>query len=420
MNFKIIRYAKLQNNGLFFETMSIYLNVIILFNTLKLKSQWIMIKKYVHLRKNKFFGFMQLTSLSILNYKNIREAELVFSPKINCFIGNNGMGKTNLLDAIYFLSFCKSHSNSIDSQNILHDTEFCFIHGTYSQGENTEDISCGIKFRQKKQFKRNKKEYERLSDHIGLLPLVLVSPDDSALISEGSDERRKFVDGVISQYNKTYLNQLLQYNNALKQRNALLKNEAPVDESLLEIWEDQLALYGTYIYEQRKLFIDEFIPVFQNFYSFISGGNEQVSLTYHSQHEDQDIKERMIATRSRDRLLGYSTQGIHKDELEMMLDGYPIKRVGSQGQNKTYLISLKLAQFDFLKRTHDLSPLLLLDDIFDKLDSGRVRKIVELVSGETFGQIFITDTNREHLDLILQQLGQDASIFHVENGEITI
>ncbi len=360
---------------------------------------------------------MRLNSISILNYKNITDVELVFSPKINCFIGNNGMGKTNLLDAIYFLSFCKSHSNSIDSQNILHNADFFLIQGKYELGDTTEEIYCGMKFRQKKQFKRNKKEYERLSDHIGLLPLVLVSPDDSVLISEGSDERRKFVDGVISQFNKSYLHQLLQYNNALKQRNALLKIESPIDDSLLDIWEDQMAIYGSYIYQQRRLFIDEFIPIFQNFYSYISCGNEQVSLTYHSQHEEHDIKTRMIATRERDRLVGYSTQGIHKDELEMMLDGYPLKRVGSQGQNKTYLISLKLAQFDFLKRTHLLSPLLLLDDIFDKLDTIRVKRIVELVSSETFGQIFITDTNREHLDLILQQLGQVATIFLVENGK---
>ena len=362
---------------------------------------------------------MCLNSLSIINYKNIREAELVFSPKINCFIGNNGMGKTNILDAVYFLSFCKSHSNSIDTQNIMHGTEFCLLQGRYSLGENTEEIYCGMKLRQKKQFKRNKKEYERLSDHIGLLPLVLVSPDDSVLISEGSDERRKFVDGVISQYNKTYLNQLLQYNNALKQRNALLKSESKIDDSVLDIWEDQMALYGTYIHEQRKKFIDEFVPIFQNFYSYISEGNEQISLSYKSQHENRDIKESMISTRERDFLIGYSTQGVHKDELEMLLDDYPIKRVGSQGQNKTYLISLKLAQFDFLKRTHNLSPLLLLDDIFDKLDSNRVKKIVELVSGDTFGQIFITDTNREHLDLILQQLGQESTIFRVENGEIS-
>jgi len=363
---------------------------------------------------------MRLNSLSILNYKNITEAELIFSPKINCFIGNNGMGKTNVLDAIYFLSFCKSHSNSIDSQNIKHDAEFCLIQGKYMIGENTEDIYCGMKLRQKKQFKRNKKEYERLSDHIGLLPLVLVSPDDSVLISEGSDERRKFVDGVISQFNKNYLNQLLQYNNALKQRNALLKSETLVDDSLLDIWEDQMAIYGNYIFQQRKLFVDEFVPIFQEYYTIISGGNEAISLNYHSQHDEHDIKARMIATRDRDRMLGYSTQGIHKDELEMMLDGFPIKRVGSQGQNKTYLISLKLAQFNFLKRTHNLSPLLLLDDIFDKLDSNRVKKIVELVSNDTFGQIFITDTNREHLDSILLQLGQESTIFNVENGKIAL
>jgi len=362
---------------------------------------------------------MRLNSLSIINYKNIHEAELIFSPKINCFIGNNGMGKTNILDAIYFLSFCKSHSNSVDSQNILHNAQFCLLQGKYNIGENTEEIYCGMKHQQKKQFKRNKKEYERLSDHIGLLPLVLVSPDDAVLITEGSDERRKFVDGVISQYNKTYLNQLLQYNNALKQRNALLKSESSLDDSVLDIWEDQMTIYGTYIYEQRRKFIDEFVPIFQNFYSYISDGNEQISLSYHSQHEERDIKTRMVSTRERDFLLGYSTQGIHKDELEMHLNGYPIKRVGSQGQNKTYLISLKLAQFDFLKRTHNLSPLLLLDDIFDKLDSKRVKKIVELVSGETFGQIFITDTNREHLDLILHQLGQESTIFRVENGEIS-
>ena len=362
---------------------------------------------------------MRLNTLSILNYKNISEAELAFSPKINCFIGNNGMGKTNILDAIYFLSFCKSHSNSIDSQNITHGEDFFMLQGKYLLGDNAEEIYCGMKLRQKKQFKRNKKEYERLSDHIGLLPLVLVSPDDNELIAEGSDERRKFIDGVISQYNKTYLNHLLQYNNALKQRNALLKSEKKIDDSILDIWEEQMVFFGTYIYKQRKKFIEDFVPVFQKFYSYISGGNENISLSYQSQHENRDIKTSLLATRDRDFLLGYSTQGIHKDELEMLLDGYPIKRVGSQGQNKTYLISLKLAQFDFLKRTHFLSPLLLLDDIFDKLDSLRVKKIVELVSGETFGQIFITDTNREHLDLILEQLGQESTIFLVENGIIS-
>ena len=344
---------------------------------------------------------------------------MFFSPKINCFIGDNGMGKTNLLDAIYFLSFCKSHSNPIDSQNILHDTDFFMLQGKYLVDENEEEIYCGMKRKQKKQFKRNKKEYERLSDHIGLLPLVLVSPDDAILISEGSDERRKFVDGVISQYNKPYLQTLLQYNNALKQRNALLKSELSVDKTLFEIWEEQMLNYGTYIFEQRKLFIKEFVPLFQNIYQTISGGNEQVSLIYQSQHENKEMKSAMSATRERDKILGYSTQGIHKDELEMLLDTYPIKRVGSQGQNKTYLISLKLAQFDFLKRAHNFSPLLLLDDIFDKLDANRVKKIIQLVSSEMFGQIFITDTNREHLDELLTQLSQSATIFTVKSGKIS-
>ncbi|NDV46044.1 DNA replication/repair protein RecF [Paludibacter sp. 221] len=361
---------------------------------------------------------MRLNSLSIINYKNIEEADLTFSPKINCFIGNNGMGKTNLLDAIYYLSFCKSYSNSIDSQNIRHDADFFVIQGKYDVDGAAEDIYCGMKRRQKKQFRRNKKDYERLSDHIGLLPLVLVSPDDSILIGEGSDERRKFVDGVISQYDKNYLHQLLQYNNALKQRNALLKLENPVDDSLFEIWEEQMVLHGAYINARRREFVDEFIPIFQDFYSFISEDNEQVSLSYISQFDKYDVSRHIVETRARDLVLGYSTCGIHKDDLEMLLTGYPIKRVGSQGQNKTYLISLKLAQFDFLKRVHKKNPLLLLDDIFDKLDSDRVRKIVELVSKDSFGQIFITDTNRKHLDQILLQLGQESSIFEVKNGKI--
>lgn len=359
---------------------------------------------------------MRLNSLSIINYKNIREADLIFSSKINCFIGNNGMGKTNLLDAIYYLSFCKSHSNSIDSQNILHDADFFVVQGKYEIGDSIEEIYCGMKRRQKKQFKRNKKDYERLSDHIGLLPLVLVSPHDAMLIADGSDERRKFIDGVISQYDRIYLTELLKYNNALKQRNALLKSENPIDESLFEIWEEQMATHGQYIYEKRKEFIGEFIPIFQQFYAFIADGNEQISLSYLSQYDKYDVKQHIRETRDRDLILGYSTCGIHKDELEMLLDGYPIKRVGSQGQNKTYLISLKLAQFNFLKQIHKIPPILLLDDIFDKLDSKRVKKIIELVSGDSFGQIFITDTNRQHLDEILSQFGQEATIFRIENG----
>ena len=362
---------------------------------------------------------MVLQTLSILNYKNIAEAELAFSPKINCFIGDNGMGKTNLLDAIYYLSFCKSHSNPIDSQNILHEADFFMLTGHYTVNGTQEEIYCGMKRKQKKQFKRNKKEYERLSDHIGLLPLVMVSPDDAVLISEGSEERRKFIDGVISQFNHTYLQKLLQYNNALKQRNALLKAENVQDDSLYEIWEEQMAELGEYIYTERTKFINEFTPVFQQFYAEISGGKEQISLQYQSQHENRNILQSLAATRDRDRILGYTTQGIHKDELEMLLDEFPMKRVGSQGQNKTYLISLKFAQYDFLKRTHKISPILLLDDIFDKLDAKRVQQIIRIVSGNLFGQIFISDTNREHLDTLLADLDNQAMIFTVKDGRIS-
>ena len=364
---------------------------------------------------------MRLKSLSIINYKNIGETTLDFSDKINCFIGDNGMGKTNVLDAIYYLSFCKSHSNSVDLQNINHNADFFLIQGNYEKNLIPEHIYCGLKRRQKKQFKRNKKEYEKLSDHIGLIPLVMVSPDDSQLISEGSDERRKFMDGVISQYNKNYLQQLLQYNNSLKQRNALLKQESKIDETVFEVLEMQMDISGRYIHEARTTFIKEFIPVFQQFHSRISDNREQVSLEYSSQYQrHENLLKRMAETRERDRILGYSTQGIHKDELEMSLDDYPIKKVGSQGQNKTYLIALKFAQFDFLKKIHNCSPLLLLDDIFDKLDAKRVEEIVKLVASDFFGQIFITDTNRENLDKILLQLKSTAKIFRVIDGKIEI
>lgn len=361
---------------------------------------------------------MRLNSISILNYKNIAQTDLDFPAKINCFVGNNGMGKTNLLDAIYYLSFCKSHSNSIDNQNIKHDADFLMIQGKYELRENVEDIYCGIKRRQKKQFKRNKKEYSRLTDHIGLLPLVLISPNDDGLIADGSDERRKFVDGVISQYNNQYLNALMKYNHALKQRNALLKDETMMDATLFEIWEEQMVLHGNYIFSERKQFVERFIPMFQQIYSFISEDKEKVGLVYKSQLDEANLAEKLLKNRERDRIIGFSMNGIHKDELEMSLADHPMKRVGSQGQNKTYLISLKLAQFNFLKQTHGVNPILLLDDIFDKLDEKRVTKIVELVAGNDFGQIFISDTNSKHWEDILPKINQSSQIFQVVDGVI--
>lgn len=364
---------------------------------------------------------MILKRISILNYKNLEQAELEFSPKMNCFIGKNGMGKTNLLDAVYYLSFCKSATNPIDSQNVRHEGDFFVIQGFYTTDHGDfEEVYCGLKRRQKKQFKRNKKEYSRLSDHIGFIPLVMVSPADADLIAGGSDERRRFMDVVISQYDKEYLDALIRYNKALAQRNALLKSDGEPDEELMLVWEEVMATTGEVVYKKRSEFITEFIPTFQSFYSYISQDKEKVNLAYESHAKTGNLQDILKESRQRDRIMGYSLRGIHKDDLVMQLGDFPIKREGSQGQNKTYLIALKLAQFDFLKRTgSNTTPLLLLDDIFDKLDASRVEQIVKLVAGDSFGQIFITDTNREHLDKILKKIEKEYKVFSVEDGTVT-
>ena len=363
---------------------------------------------------------MILKRISILNYKNLEQVELDFSPKMNCFIGQNGMGKTNLLDAVYYLSFCKSSANPIDSQNIKHNQDFFVVQGSYLTDEGEpEEVYCGLKRRQKKQFKRNKKEYSKLSDHIGLIPLVMVSPADSELILGGSEERRRFMDVVISQYDREYLSALIRYNKAMAQRNTLLKAEVEPDDELMNVWEEMMASAGEVVFRKRNDFINEFIPTFQSFYSSISQDQEVVNLSYESHAMQGNLLQIIRESRQRDRIMGYSLKGIHKDDLVMQLAEYPIKREGSQGQNKTYLVALKLAQFDFLRRTgSNTTPLLLLDDIFDKLDASRVEQIVKLVSGDKFGQIFITDTNRDHLDKILRKIEGEYKVFGVEQGAI--
>lgn len=363
---------------------------------------------------------MWLKRISILNYKNLEQVDLAFSRKMNCIIGRNGMGKTNLMDAVYYLSFCKSATNPVDSQNICHDQDFFVVQGFYETDDgDPEEVYCGLKRRQKKQFKRNKKEYTRLSDHIGLIPLVMVSPADSLLIAGGSEERRRFMDVVISQFDREYLDALIRYNKALLQRNTLLKAEVEPEEELMAVWEEAMAASGEVVYRKRREFIDEFIPVFQSYYSYISQGREQVSLAYESHAAEENLLELLAASRQRDRIMGYSLKGVHKDDLIMQLGDFPIKREGSQGQNKTYLIALKLAQFEFLKRTGShTTPIVLLDDIFDKLDASRVEQIVKLVAGDSFGQIFITDTNRDHLDKILKKIEGDYKLFEVDNGMV--
>ena len=365
---------------------------------------------------------MILEKLSLINYKNIAEATLELSPKMNCFIGPNGVGKTNVLDAVYYLSFCHSASNPIDSQVIRHDQEFMVMEGQYSDGLT---ISCGMKRGQKKHFKRNKKEYKRLSEHIGLIPIVMVSPEDTYLIIGGSEERRRLMDVTIAQINRSYMDTLGRYNKALQQRNALLKQDEEPDPEIISIFEEQMATAGEQLFRWRAQLTEQLAPLFQQFYEHISGGHEQVSLNYVSHCQRGPLLEVIQRDRWRDRAVGYSLHGTHRDDLEIMLDGHPMKREGSQGQQKTFVIALKLAQFELLKHsasdalhTSVNNPLLLLDDIFDKLDARRVEQIVSLVSGDGFGQIFITDTNREHLDQILSASTHDYKIFQVTDGEI--
>ena len=393
---------------------------------------------------------MILQSLNILNYRNIREASLEFSPKLNCFVGLNGQGKTNVLDAIYLLSFTKSAYTSQDSLNITHGEDMAMVQGVYitspqpsPQGrEDSFTISCGLRRGVKKQFRKDKKDYQRLIDHIGLIPLVMISPSDQQLIDEGSDERRRFMDVVIGQRNRKFLDCLATYNALLKQRNALLKQlQTPpqpspqgreVSEDLLEVLEWQMVEPAEYIFRARTEFFKEFEPYFQEVYKRIAtspdlpqGEEKEIpQLRYVSQLQDRELREAYVRTRQRDLILGWTSQGPHKDDLDMRLGEWPLKQVGSQGQQRTFVLALKLAQALYLSRVESQKskvesnkPILLLDDIFDRLDSQRVERIVEMVQGEEFGQIFITDTDREHLTEIIQP-GPDAKIFHVENGVI--
>lgn len=364
---------------------------------------------------------MILKNLSIVNYKNILAAKLNLSAKINCFIGHNGAGKTNLLDAIYYLSFCRSAFTNIDSMVISHSQDFSVIEGLYvNEHQELMQLYCGMKSGAKKHFKRDKKEYKRLSQHLGVVPLIFVSPSDAVLIEGGSEERRRLMDVVIAQLDLNYVEALSAYSKALQQRNSLLKQDAEPDPTLLEVLEMQMAMSGEQVYQKRDTFIKEFVPVFQHNYEMISGGREEVSLRYVSHCQRGPLLDVIQRDRQKDRAVGYSLHGIHRDELELLLDGYPMKRVGSQGQNKTFALALKLSQFSFLRQTSSKTiPLLLLDDVFDKLDADRVEAMVRLVSSDEFGQIFMTDTNREHLDKILRHTHQSYKIFTVTNGEIT-
>ncbi|MBA3682400.1 MAG: DNA replication/repair protein RecF [Bacteroidetes bacterium] len=362
---------------------------------------------------------MHLKRLSIINFKNYAEFEAEFSEKINCFVGNNGMGKTNLLDAIHYLSFCKSFFNSVDSQNIKHDEGFFVVQGNFEKSGELSEVYCGLKRNQKKIFKKNKKEYERLSEHIGQFPLVMISPSDAELINGSSDIRRRFLDGIISQYDKVYLDKLISYNQVLKQRNALLKHffeSRSFDSETLEIWDDQLINYGRSILQIRQEFLKLFIPLFNKHYQFISESKEEVALHYENSLGEKEFKTAIITSLPRDRAVHYTTIGPHKDDLEFTLDGFSLKKFASQGQQKSYLLALKLAQFEFIKEQKNTKPLLLLDDVYDKLDEERFSKLLEMVSSNSFGQVFITDTHPERIEHLLNKKQIENKIFIVGQG----
>lgn len=357
---------------------------------------------------------MILKSLSLVNYKNFDSINFSFDEKINCFVGANGIGKTNVLDAIYHLSFGKSYFNPVATQNIKHSEDFFVIDGEYQKGSKIEKIIVSLKRGNKKIIKRNSKSYQKFSDHIGFLPLVIISPADRDLIIEGSDVRRKFVDGVISQSDRDYLNDLISYNKVLVQRNSLLKYFAAnntFNKDTLDIYNEQLNDVGSKIFNKRKIFLEEFIPIFIERYNSISSGNEIVNITYKSDLFENDLIKLLEKSINKDKTLQFTSVGIHKDDLEFKIEDYAIKKFGSQGQQKSFLVALKLAQFDFIKDHSGVNPILLLDDIFDKLDEQRVAQLIKLVDDENFGQLFISDTHAERTEDVVKQTHQSYKIF---------
>ncbi|WP_028297792.1 DNA replication/repair protein RecF [Olivibacter sitiensis] len=361
---------------------------------------------------------MWLQTLSLLHFKNYDEANLSFLPGVNAFTGANGAGKTNLLDAIHYLSLCKSYFNPVDSQQIKKGADFFMVQGTFEKDGLQDVIACSLKKNQKKQFKRNKKDYQRLADHIGLYPLVMVTPNDSVIITEGSEERRRFVDNVISQTDSRYLDDLITYNKYLQNRNSLLKQQVR-DERLVRVYDELLAGVGNKIFAKRRAFMEVFVPMFDKHYHFISDGIENVQLSYESQLLDLPFDQLLQEAWPKDVAMERTTVGVHKDDLSFLIEGMSMKKFGSQGQQKSFLIALKLAQYSFLQQSKGYKPLLLLDDIFDKLDDMRTRKLMQMVSNDDFGQIFLTDTSAKRVENTFDGIDTEVRIFDVNKGQVT-
>lgn len=366
---------------------------------------------------------MFLKNLTLTGFKNYGEAKLDFSERINCLVGDNGVGKTNILDAIHYLSLTKSFFNSVDSNNIRHGDDFFIINGVFDLNSNEDAINCVVQRQKGKSVKRNGKEYQRFADHVGRFPVVMLSPADSSLITEGSEERRRFMNKIVSQFDNQYLDSILKYNKALQHRNKLLKafnSGYPFESEELQVWDSQLERYGKIVFHQRKELVERMIPLFQHYYSIISSGKEVVKLSYVSHLLENSFMESLAASLSRDMAVEYTTIGVHKDDLSLEMGGFPIRSIGSQGQQKSYLTALKLAKYGYIKERSGVSPILLLDDIFDKFDGERVEQIIKIAMTDGFGQIFITDTHRERIQQILEKHGAVYRLFCIENNSIRV
>ena len=374
---------------------------------------------------------MTLDQLHLLFFKNYEEVSLAFSPGINCFIGDNGSGKTNLLDAIYYLSLTKSAFASTDAQSIKQGADFFVVKGTFNTPllKRTETIQVSLQVGQKKIITHDKQPYDRLADHIGRYPAVLISPYDTDLIRQGSEERRRYFDSLQSQLDHEFLELLIQYNGLLRQRNAALKQGGGrhgFDIRYLQALDDQLAPLGENLSALRAAFLAQFIPVFRQHYAQLADSREEVLLEYKSQLPGQNFRHLLLANERRDMALQRSTTGPHRDDFVFLMDGLPVKSYASQGQQKSFVIALKLAQFELLATkpqpvgTPLVKPFLLLDDIFDRLDDKRIARLLQLVADHTFGQVFLTDTNLERTDRALTGIGSDIRRFRVQAGQVAV
>lgn len=366
---------------------------------------------------------MYLKRLSAVNFKNYDQVEIEFSAEVNCFVGKNGAGKTNLLDAVHYLSMCKSYLNPVDKQNIRFEENFFVLQSVWDKNEKEVDVYCGVKAGSKKIFKKNKVEYEKLAEHIGQFPSVMISPYDRNLISEGSEIRRKWMDGIISQFDSEFLDAIIKYGKVLVQRNAVLKQMGDFgffNRESIEVWDQQLIRYGNIVFEKRSQFIAEFLPVFQKYYALLSNEAEEVGFEYKSQLAAQSFETLLKENEKQDARRQYSTVGVHKDDLIFTIKQHPIKKFGSQGQQKSYLIALRLAQFEWLKMHLGLKPILLLDDIFDKLDNERVQRLMQLVHNHEFGQVLVTDTDRDRVEAIFSAIEIPIRLFEVKQNELIV